>query len=678
LDSKRKIFTRLIFQLKGNISFLILFSLFCSPAKQSPLPSYFIWDQTPPGKISNAFLEQLNFENFQLIDNCLQTKAPFATLIFWAEKDKRQKVTIEYLLTPKPVRLNINDDQFSRTILNPTNIPARSVLNCRLKRGANFINFDNQQQSNIKIISISSGSEKKYLNQLKKDQGIKFFSKDQQLTLELSGKGLLKISLFKFVESGLNAETKEVKFSLLNGKQRLKLQTAQPSLISLQVKEGQLKLNTFQATMIDKKRELSSNNFFFPENIFIILIDACQAKHLSAYGYQRNTSPNIDQLSKDSILFTRAFANASFTRSSVASIFSGLVPDNHGVRILNDGLANSILTLPEFLKTKGFRTAIFSAAAAVSKEFGFFQGVDHYQPAFGQWKEFNQRKKIPHLVKQWLQPGKNNFVYIHFLEPHLPIIPPPPFLNMFGAPRDPRRRLISQISELQKQGYNFSPEDVAEIVNDYDSTIAYVDSEVGLILKYIKQLGLYENSLIIFTSDHGEALYEHRTFGHGHNVYPEAIHVPLIIKFPLKMKIQPGKISKAVQLHSLLATIADIFGEKINSDGQSLLKLITHPDESDNFIVARSFTRQAIFNIGFRDWFLIFHQNDNSKNELYYFSHSKNLIQTKSDFTDFLSSYFFFWKYSTQQRKLYLSPSIDLQSLPAEQLENLRSLGYIN
>ncbi len=660
------------------LSPLILIVLACScSSAQSPLPSYLIWEKDQTGKIEADFLQQIIFDHFIFQNGYLSSTAEQARLILWSKTAQKKRVAIRYLCS-KPVKVIFNNDRFSTFIINPCSKYNEQIFTVNFQAGANFILFENHQQSLLRISKIAVNNEDKFQNLLSATDTVSFFSSRQEVQISLSGKGEVEINRFFFVNDDISQTTQKINLNLLKQSKQVRISTSEAELVRIQAVKGKIKISRLNTQPLKREKAKSSLQKIQPENIFIFLIDACQAKHLSAYGYERKTSPHIDELSKDAVLFENAFSTASFTRSSVASIFSGLFPDNHGVRIMSEGLSEKLFLLPEFLKPKGFRTAIFSAAATVSKEFGFFQGIDHYQSAFGQWKEFDQRKKFPFLIKNWLEPAKKNFAYVHFLEPHLPIIPPPPFLDIYGKPEDSNNRMISRISELQKKGYKFSEHEVQEIINDYDSTINYIDNELGTILKYLKQTGLYDKSLIIFTSDHGEALYEHQTFGHGYNVYPETIHVPLIIKFPAAMKLQNRRVQDFVQIHSIYATICDLFGEKIITDGTSLLNFIDKKNPGACLIIARSFTKQAIFNIGFKNWFLIHFQNNSRNDELYFDSFSQNRIKERREIALFLKSYYFFWNYLNQQKKRFGSGIVNLKTLPQEQIENLRSLGYIN
>lgn len=665
-------------QKKLIFSILPLILLTACQKAPTPVPSHFLWNKDWQGIYEKESLKQLMFKDFTFKKECLVNATPQPQLLLWSKRSGMKEVKITYQLNGRPATIFMNWNMSGAGMLEPSHKFTEKTFSLDFKPGANFIILGNDPKAELKIKKITVEKNEPFENTLLEGESVSFFCMNENVELTLSGRGRVEIIQRSWVEGRDQPQRREIKLSLFNPSHEVALSPQVPTLITLKTLEGTARIASFSTSEITSQQKNPINiKIVEPKNVFIVLIDACQAKHLGCYGYSRSTSPNIDELSRDAVLFENAFANASFTRSSVASIFSGLYPENHGVRIMNDGLSKKLLILPEFLSGKGFRTAIFSAAATISENFGFHQGVDHYQAAFGQWKEFDKRKKFPRMVLDWLKPQEKNFVYLHFLEPHLPIIPLPPYLNMFGKPKDEKNRVIDRIIDLIGAGHDFSDEEISEIINDYDSTIAYVDNEVGTLLKGLKDQGMYDESLIFFLSDHGEALYEHQVFSHGSNVYPETMHVPLLIKFPASMGLNGLRIKRFVQLHSIYPTIADIFGTRLTMDGTSLLETLGNPDIGDDFTVGRSFTEAAIYNIAFRKWFLLYHMNSNQR-ELYYHLGQKDLKRENPEMVKLLESYLFRWYDRIQKNSLGGSLKIDLKDLPTEQLENLKSLGYID
>ena len=397
-----------------------------------------------------------------------------------------------------------------------------------------------------------------------------------------------------------------------------------------------------------------------------------EIRHLGAYGYSRDTSPHIDDLARDSVVFENAYSNAAFTRAAVATIFTGLYPEHHKVRVMTKGLLEEFFTLPEFLKNRSYQTSIFSSSANISGPFGFRQGVDEFYKYFGQLKA--KRKYISSDFIEWLKRTGNGlprFSYLHFMEPHFPILPPPPFLNMYK--KDPPRNPV--ILRLKNKG-DFTPEEIQDLTDDYDSTITYVDHLLGEILDYLKEADLYDRSLIIFLSDHGEALYEHKYIGHGGIVFDEVTHIPLLVKFPSAMNIK-GRVRTVVQTTDIFPTISRLFRNKRNFDGRSLMEAYFQKEQGNEYSISRNFIMPGAFGIRWRDYYYIIELNDFTE-ELYdvNLAPEKNIIDKHKPLALYLRTKFLTWlcRYQTIQKK---AKEVDLNKLSQNELENLRALGYI-
>jgi arylsulfatase A-like enzyme len=417
-------------------------------------------------------------------------------------------------------------------------------------------------------------------------------------------------------------------------------------------------------------------------HIFIFLIDGCHVSHLGVYGYKRDTSPNIDRFAEDSVIFDNAYANATFTRSSVATIFTGFFPHRHKLRILTNRLPKGLFMLPEFLQKMGYKTSILTEAGNISTFFGFAQGVDHYRKVFRRWDDprYLKNNTFKHF-NNWMKTKGPLFTYVHYRAPHFPIIPPPPFLDMFknDKSKGAQNHVIFNLVKLMRKQHKFTPEEIQDVIDDYDSTIRYVDSEVGKLFKTLKKLGLYDSSYIIFTSDHGEAMYEHGVWGHGHNVYEETSRVPLIVKFPAGKKLK-GRIERITQLADIFPTFAALFGEKRYFDGQSLLESIKIKEKDDRFAFSTTFGTPPSIGIRWRAWYYIIHLFNN-KEQLYHLKidplRDVAALKEHEDMITFFRAKFLSWliDFDNLERT---SQAVDLKKLPKGEYENLKSLGYIN
>jgi len=242
---------------------------------------------------------------------------------------------------------------------------------------------------------------------------------------------------------------------------------------------------------------------------------------------------------------------------------------------------------------------------------------------------------------------------------------------------DRNKRLIRRIAELRKTGHKFTEEEIQDITDDYDSTIRHVDSQLGELIKILKKKGLYDDSLVIITSDHGEALNEHGELGHGYNVFNETSLVPLVVKFPKHMNLK-GRVGTVVQLADIFPTIADLLGKKMDFDGKSLLQSIKEKNINDNIAISTTFQRLQSFGIRWRHWYYMINLLDNSEKLFHLNLNPLNDCSDKNpEIIMFFRGKFLTWLHRCDSLG-EASQSIDLKKLPDDIRDELKSLGYIN
>lgn len=275
-------------------------------------------------------------------------------------------------------------------------------------------------------------------------------------------------------------------------------------------------------------------------NVVLISIDTCRADHLGCYGYSRKTTPNIDAIAAEGILFNRAIAPVPITLPSHCSMLTGTIPPYHKVRDNNTyRLSSSNVTLAEILRDNGFVTGAVIGAFVLDSQFDIDQGFDTYEDKLGKKERktifsINERKaeEVTHLANIWLQEHCNDkfFLFLHYFDPHSPY----------------RRH----------SGFRFGL--LRSNLNYYDSEIAYTDSHIGRVIKKLRDLNLYDTALLIITGDHGEGLGQHGEQTHGYLIYHSTVHVPLIFKVPAGPK---GKrIQDIVGLIDIVPTICGSLG----------------------------------------------------------------------------------------------------------------------
>ncbi len=602
--------------------------------------------------------------------------------VAWKVKKENTEITIDYLLKGMSVDVFVNSIKHFKLKPRYQSKPFNTTIT--LSKGFNFIEFRQKGRTQLKIKSISFGKEttKETTHHLPEGETLTLYHPAGQGNISLTGKGKLFIKKVEFIDGKKYVKKTEINKKSVTHTFDFKTM----GVLRLSTTEGYFDINGYSFTKTKEKKEkvtIDTKKFLKEKpHIFIFLIDGCHVGHLGIHGYHRNTSPVVDAFAKDAVVFDNAYANATFTRSSVATIFTGFYPHRHKLRILTNRLPKGLFMLPEFLKKTGYKTALLTEAGNVSKFFGFSQGVDHYRKIFRRWDDPRYLENNTFkFFDEWMKTEGPLFTYVHYRAPHFPIIPPPPFLDMYkekkyGTKHD---RLIFHLTELGNKGHKFTREEIQDVIDDYDSSIRYVDDEVGKLIKTLKSKDLYDSSFIIFTSDHGEALYEHGYWGHGTTAYDEASRVPLIVKFPAEMKLT-GRVETVVQLADIFPTFAAIFGEERHFDGQNLLESIMIKKEDDSFAFSTSFGTPPVVGIRWRRWHYIIYMHNNAE-ELFDLKGdpSKNVagLKENEDLVVFFKAKFMHWLHPFDNLER-TSQSVDLKKLPKEEYENLKSLGYIN
>lgn len=316
-------------------------------------------------------------------------------------------------------------------------------------------------------------------------------------------------------------------------------------------------------------------------NLILIVIDTLRADHLGCYGYEHDTSPNIDKFADSGVLFQNAYCQMPTTGPSHASIFTSKHPRSHGV--LKNGwvLSDTFPTIAQILKENGYTTAAVVSSFALASKFGFSKGFDFYDEKLTlegstmsileQWEGhamtggFDQRADLAtQKAVRWIQQNdkKPFFLWVHYFDPHSPYAPPEPYEKKFIKNAD---------------------NGTDRIIAKYDGEIKFVDEEVGKLLNVIKKKRLDPNTLIIIISDHGEGLGQHNWLAHGMFLYDEQMRIALMMSFP--NVIPRGiEIDSLVQTIDILPTVLHLMGLEYKEDfsGNSLVKMIQNPGDSSS------------------------------------------------------------------------------------------------
>jgi arylsulfatase A-like enzyme len=290
-------------------------------------------------------------------------------------------------------------------------------------------------------------------------------------------------------------------------------------------------------------------------NVLFVVSDTLRRDHLGTYGYSRQTSPRIDAFAASAVVFDRAYAQSPSTKPSMASVFTSLHPSAHRAVFNEHALADRFVTLAEVFAAASYETAGFTENPVVSGKFGYNQGFREYRIH----KERHQRlggpaKIFDRALADWL--GRNAqrefFLYVHFVDPHSPYWAPKKYRGRFAKTEGPGGWGLDVKSSTVG--------DLAEALAKYDEEILFVDARFGALLDRIEELGLREETIVVFLSDHGEAFGEHGAFHHSRSVYAELIDVPFMISASARMKA--GRRSEPVQHIDLFPTLLDLTGTR--------------------------------------------------------------------------------------------------------------------
>ncbi len=328
-------------------------------------------------------------------------------------------------------------------------------------------------------------------------------------------------------------------------------------------------------------------------NVVWIVIDALRADHMSCYGYEKETSPFLDQLAEGGFLFERALSQESYTLASAASYFTSNYPPATGVlydRPQLDALDWRFATVAEVLKDAGYATAAFVFNPHLQARFNFAQGFDRYDdthpwyrekdptPPYERWETGEKMlgKLRPYLDDQAQRPV---FLYLHYRDVHGPYVPPPPYHETFLP-----EGYEPQVDILEHRGreLNWSLEHRDLYVSQYDGEILYTDVAIRNAFDLLAQHGIdLENTVVVVTSDHGEEFLEKHPqdpggWSHGRTLFLEQLHVPLILHVPEVGA--PRRVDTFVELVDIGPTVLDAVGLPLRPElgfrGRSLMSAL--------------------------------------------------------------------------------------------------------
>jgi len=348
-------------------------------------------------------------------------------------------------------------------------------------------------------------------------------------------------------------------------------------------------------------------------NVILITISTLRADHVSALGYNRDTTGNLDSFARQNFFFRNAFAASGWMMPAHGSIFTSLYPGSHGATHIDNSLADEHHTLAEILSDKGYYCVGFCCNPRLDDEHGFAQGFDIYDDysvsvmleamdfGMGRDTDINLRRTndlINDAAIRWLQNNTHYpfFMFVHYYDNHWDYVPPPPCDKLY----DPNYEGSIDGTLIPREPLYSNPPsaaDIEHIVALYDGEVKQTDNDLGEMLTFLAEKGLMDSSIVIVAGDHGEQFYEHGHTSH-QGLFEELIHVPLAVAIP-GTKAKAKTIDALVSQVDILPTILDYLHIPTPAacQGKSLMPVIEGDAEQVNDFIFAEYTAGAVRDI---------------------------------------------------------------------------------
>jgi arylsulfatase A-like enzyme len=475
-------------------------------------------------------------------------------------------------------------------------------------------------------------------------------------------------------------------------------------------------------------------------HVVLIVMDTTAASHLSLHGHPRPTSPNLERIAAEGAVFRRAFSTAPWTLPSHASMFTGLYLAQHGAGFEHPHLNDGVVTLAEILRSQGYRTVGYSNNAWIGDNTGLHRGFEQFTKVMTWNQEENSytlrtstwtpggyenrmethAQDVPledsgaavtnRLIRAQMRDhdfaGQPIFLFVNFLEPHLPYRPPSRFSrSMF--PDEKGEETAQQIRQ-DVHGHEtgvapMSSEELALLSRLYDGEVAYVDHRVGELLEFLEEREILDDTMLVITADHGEQIGEHGFLGHNLNIYDDLLHVPLVVRYP--GLFEAGSVFEAaVETRDIFSSIVSIVHPQALADVpvRGIHPLPTKPSAPvpDRHLVAEydrpvvrfdawrkrwpelDFSRfdRTFTSIRSPQWKLIV--TSDGGRELYDLQRDPgetvNLAQDHEETAATLEAHLDVWRMEMQAAMPAITGNEEPPPMDEETRKKLRSLGYIN
>ncbi|GAK60182.1 sulfatase [Candidatus Vecturithrix granuli] len=324
-------------------------------------------------------------------------------------------------------------------------------------------------------------------------------------------------------------------------------------------------------------------------DVIYLVLDAFHAKHASLYGYDRKTTPFLDELAKEAVVFDNMFANAPYTLASTGVLFTSKFAHEHGLIHEKKRLSPITPTISELLSAKDIPSYLITIHGYLIGDWGLSRGFSKIfkERKYGHGPKGQPATAFDNFEKIYAEePQHSKFIYIHLGPPHSPYMPPEQFRKFIPDITSEKIEPVNEnLHKIDQRKLRINDEQLEYIIGWYDSNVLYADYLAQNMIERLRELGVLERCIVVITSDHGEGLLQHKRMLHGSTVFDEMIHVPFIVRFPKELNVSPRHITHLVSLLDVTPTLAEIFGiEPADFSGKSLLPTIFHDQAINPFI----------------------------------------------------------------------------------------------
>jgi arylsulfatase A-like enzyme len=411
------------------------------------------------------------------------------------------------------------------------------------------------------------------------------------------------------------------------------------------------------------------------KGVILISIDTLRRDHVGAYGYTRPTTPHLDAMAREGLVFEDAVSTSSWTLPAHLSLLTSMDPGGHGGTDMKHAFNRRVPTLARLLRDAGFASQAVTSHLYVSSVYGLDAGFDHL--------DFHQDRKAGDVAERAIDlldrfGDRPFFLFLHFYDPHWHYDPPETMLRLFETSYSGRLTGLWQDFSKRDRA-SLSASDLAHLLALYDGEIRYVDEELGRLFDHVSRRGLEKNTLVVVTSDHGEEFLDHGSWEHQKTLYEEVIRVPLVVRGP---GVRPRREPAQVSLLDVAPTILEWAGvpPPATLQGRSLLGSVSARPAYGETEHTADGTRKVFLRAGQGSWKTILslpRQGDSPEREEWYdLAADPKETQNRSPRGDVAGSLRqeALGRFTRSRQHAGEAPAV---ALSPEQREQLRALGYV-